>query len=92
MSSKRYLEEFRIAAVKQVTDGGYSAPDVAQRLGVSQPTLYEWIKKYRLPEPERATGATKPVGRNSAVEGGTEARDRGARTFEGQPRAASFGS
>jgi transposase len=53
MSSKRYPEEFKIAAVKQVTDGGYSAPDVAQRLGVSQPTLYEWIKKYSLSEPER---------------------------------------
>jgi len=36
-----------------VTDSGYSAPDVAQRLGVSQPTLYEWIKKYSLPEPKR---------------------------------------
>lgn len=35
MSSKRYPEEFKIAAVKQVTDSGYSAPDVAQRLGVS---------------------------------------------------------
>ncbi len=53
MSSKRYPEEFKISAVKQVTDSGYSAPDVAQRLGVSQPTLYEWIKKYSLPEPER---------------------------------------
>ncbi|WP_371323894.1 IS3 family transposase [Dechloromonas sp. ZY10] len=53
MSSKRYPEEFKIAAVKQVTDSGHSAPDVAQRLGVSQPTLYEWIKKYSLPEPER---------------------------------------
>lgn len=53
MSSKRYPEEFKIAAIKQVTDSGYSAPDVAQRLGVSQLTLYEWIKKSGLPEPER---------------------------------------
>jgi len=53
MSSKRYPEEFKIAAIKQVTDSGYSASDVAQRLGVSQLTLYEWIKKYSLPEPER---------------------------------------
>lgn len=30
MSCKRYPEEFKIAAVKQVTDSGYSAPDVAQ--------------------------------------------------------------
>ena len=53
MSSKRYTEEFKIEAVKQVTDRGYSAPDVAKRLGVSQPTLYEWIKLYSLPLTER---------------------------------------
>lgn len=52
MSSKRY-QEFKIAAVKQVTDSGYSVPDVAQCLGVSQPKLYEWIEKYSPPEPER---------------------------------------
>ena len=53
MSSKRYTEEFKIEAVKQVTDRGHSAPDVAKRLGVSQPTLYEWIKLYGVPEAER---------------------------------------
>lgn len=53
MSSKRYAEEFKIEAVKQVTERGYSAPDVAKRLGVSQPTLYEWIKRYGVPEAER---------------------------------------
>jgi transposase len=53
MSTKRYPEEFRIEAVKQVTERGHSAPDVARRLGVSQPTLYDWIKKYSLPESER---------------------------------------
>lgn len=41
MSSKRYPEEFKIEAVKQVTKRGHSAPDVVKRLGVSQPTLYE---------------------------------------------------
>lgn len=53
MSSKRYPEEFKIEAVKQVTEREHSAPDVAKRLGVSQPTLYEWIKKYSLPEADR---------------------------------------
>jgi transposase len=54
MSSKRYPEEFKIEAVKQVTDRGHSAPEVAKRLGISQPTLYEWIKKYSVPEAERS--------------------------------------
>ena len=53
MSTKRYPEEFKIEAVKQVTERGHSAPDVAKRLGVSQPTLYEWIKRYGLPEADR---------------------------------------
>jgi len=59
MSSKRYPEEFKIEAVKQVTDRGHSAPDVAKRLGVSQPTLYDWIKRYGLPEGERLEQQTQ---------------------------------
>ena len=53
MSNKRYPEEFKVEAVKQVTERGHSAPDVAKRLGVSQPTLYEWIKRDSLPEAQR---------------------------------------
>lgn len=53
MSSKRYPEEFKIEAVKQVTERGHSAPDVAKRLGVSQPMLYEWIRRYSLPAADR---------------------------------------
>ncbi len=39
MSSKRYPEEFKVEAVKQVTDRGHPAAEVASRLGVSLPTL-----------------------------------------------------
>ena len=53
MSSKRYTEEFKIAAVKQITERHYSAADVSTRLGVSQHSLYAWVKKYSLPEPVR---------------------------------------
>ncbi len=53
MSSKRYPKEFKIEVVKQVTKRGHSAPYVAKRLGASQPTLYEWIKRYSLPEANR---------------------------------------
>lgn len=35
MSSKRYMEEFKIEAVKQLTDRGHSVVDVAGRLGSS---------------------------------------------------------
>ena len=46
MSSKRYPEEFRIEAVKQVVDRGHSVADVAKRLDITSHSLYAWIKKY----------------------------------------------
>ena len=46
MSSKRYPDEFKIEAVKQVTERGYSLRDVASRLGVTTNSLSDWIKKY----------------------------------------------
>ena len=49
MSSKRFTEEFRIEAVKQVTERGHSVKDVSERLGVSTWSLYNWIKEYSTP-------------------------------------------
>ena len=46
MSSKRYTDEFRQEAVKQVTERGYKVADVAARLGVSTYSLYDWIRKF----------------------------------------------
>ncbi|WP_144422049.1 transposase, partial [Xanthomonas arboricola] len=34
MSSKRYTDEFKIEAVRQVTDRGFKVAEVAERLGV----------------------------------------------------------
>lgn len=39
---KRYTEEFKIEAVKQVTDRGYSVQEVAERLGITTKSLYNW--------------------------------------------------
>ena len=46
MSSKRYPEEFKIEAVKQVVDQGHSVAGVARRLGTTPDSLYAWVKKY----------------------------------------------
>ncbi len=46
MSSKRYTEEFKIEAVRQVTERGYSVQEVANRLGTTTHSLYAWRKKY----------------------------------------------
>jgi transposase len=49
MSGKRYTEEFRLEAVKQVTDRGHPVAEVASRLGVTSHSLYQWIRRYRVP-------------------------------------------
>ncbi|HHI3485476.1 TPA: IS3 family transposase [Klebsiella quasipneumoniae] len=46
MSGKRYPEEFKIEAVKQVVDRGYSVASVTTRLDITTHSLYAWIKKY----------------------------------------------
>jgi transposase len=53
MSGKRYTEEFKIEAVKQVTEREHAAAEVAARLGVSAHSLYQWIKRYSVPPAER---------------------------------------
>jgi transposase len=44
--TQRFTEEFKIQAVKQVTDQGYSVASVSERLGVTSSSLYNWIKVY----------------------------------------------
>ena len=46
MSGKRYPEEFKIEAVKQIVDRGYPVAEVAKRLDVTTHSLYAWVKKY----------------------------------------------
>lgn len=47
MSSKRYTDEFKAEAIKQITERGYSVRDVSERLGVTTHSLYAWLKKAR---------------------------------------------
>ena len=54
MSKKRYTEEFKKEAVKQVTERGYSVAGVAQRLGTTTHSLYAWLKKYGEASPQQA--------------------------------------
>lgn len=53
MSEKRYTEEFKIEAVKQVTDREHPAAEVAEQLGVSIHSIYAWTKHYSIPNDER---------------------------------------
>jgi transposase len=47
MSQQRFPEEFKTEAVKQITELGHKVSEVAARLGVSQHSLYQWIKARR---------------------------------------------
>lgn len=53
MSGKRYTDEFKIEAVKQVTERGYKIAEVAERLGVSYKSMHDWIARYSKPEVSR---------------------------------------
>jgi transposase len=44
MSTQRFTPEFKQEAVRQVVDRGYSVAEVAARLGVSNHSLYKWVK------------------------------------------------
>lgn len=63
MSSKRYTDEFKIEAVKQVTDRGQKVADVAARLGVTTYSLYAWVRKFGEP----AAAASAEVESNAEV-------------------------
>lgn len=53
MSNRRYPQEFKTEAVKQVTERGHAVAEVSARLGVSQHSLYQWIKAQQVPAGER---------------------------------------
>lgn len=60
MSSKRYPEEFKIEAIKQVTEKGHSVAEVATRLGTTTHSLYAWIKRYD-PQQPKTTESSDPT-------------------------------
>jgi len=49
MSGKRYTDEFKIEAVRQITERGHKVAEVASRLGVTTHSLYSWVRKYGKP-------------------------------------------
>lgn len=49
VSGKRYTDEFRIEAVRQVTERGHTVREVASRLGISIHSLYAWRRQLDKP-------------------------------------------
>lgn len=42
----RFDRDFKISAVKMVTEGGHKAVEVARGLGIHQNQLYSWKRKF----------------------------------------------
>lgn len=62
-SNTRYTAEFKAEAIKQVVERGHPVREVAERLGVSAWSLYEWLRAYR------KTGApTEAAAQDAAAE------------------------
>lgn len=53
MSKQHFTEEFKIEAVRQITERGHSVADVSNRLGVSTHSLYAWRKQFSKPVEQR---------------------------------------
>jgi transposase len=53
MSAKRFAEEFRIEAAKQVMNRRHPGAELASRLGVSSRSLYQCIRHYQVPKANR---------------------------------------
>ena len=64
MSSKRYTDEFRAEAVKQVLERGFTVVDVAARIGIPKHTLYDWVQKAK--KAGRPAAGSAPAGTDSA--------------------------
>lgn len=47
MRGTRYTAEFKAEAMKQVVERGHGVVDVAKRLGVSDKSLYGWLRQAR---------------------------------------------
>ena len=49
MSRPYFTDEFKIDAVKQLTERGYFVAEVSNRLGASAHSLYQWRKRFLKP-------------------------------------------
>jgi transposase len=52
--NKKYPDEFKQEAVRQVLEKGFSVPSVAKRLGISDKSLYYWVSKAKKPTQQSA--------------------------------------
>ena len=52
MAGERYTQEFKVAAVQQITQEGHPISDVARRLRITTKSCYNWRARYDENAPE----------------------------------------
>ena len=87
---KRYTQEFKIEAVKQTTERGYSVTEVSQRLGICTKTLYHWLSQLSdKPKPSKSADEQLRIAKLEAeLKRVTEERDilkKATRYFASNP-------
>src|SRR5665647_539652 len=79
MKSIRYTAEFKAEAIKQITERGHGVVEVSKRLGVSDKSLYVWLKQSReqtFPNAQDMVGLRKELSHMKAeLKRTTEERD-----------------
>ena len=87
---KRYTQEFKVEAVKQITERGYSVSEVSERLGICTKTLYHWRSQlFKTPKPKQSSDTQLKIAKlESELKRVTEERDilkKVARYFANNP-------
>ncbi len=49
MQGKRFTDEFKLEAVKMITERGVPVKELSDRLGVSTWSLYQWVRHNAVP-------------------------------------------
>jgi transposase len=82
MKGIRYTAEFKAEAIKQITERGYSAVEVAKRLGVTDKSLYRWksdadkrVATPRVSQDDLASLKSENARLNKALKRAEEERD-----------------
>ncbi len=62
MGQGNFTEDFKLDAIKQITERGHSVADVSKRLGVNTHSLDSWRKRYAADGWRNRTGraSTRP--------------------------------
>lgn len=57
----KYSKEFRLEAVRLVTEGGLSAGEVAKRLSLPKTTLENWVRAFKTGKLEKIGATHRPL-------------------------------